>query len=163
MSRIWTYWAYYQRNRLQTRTASGYTISVMQATAQPQQRATASEFFAFERAIESTSKHRAQNRLVPFIAQWDTLLTLFRHTVEIPFLVEVEWALTPDQHRVVLTNLLAMAEMIWNQVKDLENPALAAVGYDKAFVEENLNISEINMKRGMPRMMKESGRKRMKR
>lgn len=101
-------------------------------------RASSSGFLGFERAMESTSKHRSQSRLDAFVAQWDVLLTMYRHTVEMPRLLAIEGALDENQHRAVLTNLLGMAEAIWIQAKDVDDQLLSQTGYDKKFIKANL-------------------------
>lgn len=101
------------------------------------QRVAASDFLAFEHAFQATARHRSQNRIAPLIGQWEVLITIFKHGCELPFLLGQSDA-DSSQHRTLLTGLLAMGENIWVQIKDAPSEILAQTGYEKSFVESNI-------------------------
>jgi hypothetical protein len=93
----------------------------------------------FERAVQTTEKHRAKNRVVLMVAQWEVLISVFKHAVEIPSLLELDEAPTKTQHRTILTSLLNIGEIIWGHTNEGQDPTIIEAGYDEDFISANLN------------------------
>ena len=73
------------------------------------------------------------------IAQWEVLISVFKHGVEIPSLLELPDAPTKTQHRTALTSLLNVGEAIWGLTNEGEDEAIIdEAGYDKGFISANL-------------------------
>ena len=106
----------------------------MTATLPRFQRAT-TPFAAFDQAIETANRHRTENRLGAAVAQWETLLTMFKQFIELPHLAGMP---AGSGHRSVLTGLMSMGESFQSQIEKSSGRAMEGSGFEKEFVEANV-------------------------
>jgi hypothetical protein len=91
--------------------------------------------FSVGQELLRVAQQDGQKQLSVLLAQWEMIVTFFKHGLEIPLCINQGDASLKEQHRVILAGAIAIGEVASVQSKGAN---LNEIGYNGDFVSANL-------------------------
>jgi hypothetical protein len=79
-----------------------------------------------------------QKAIAVLFGQWEMIITFFKHGLEIPLCINPDNEMLREQHRLSLTAIMSMGELLLARTKNLKDDEIEAFGYSRSFLSSNV-------------------------
>jgi hypothetical protein len=90
------------------------------------------------REMMRVAQEGGQKSLSAFLGQWEMIITFFKHGLEIPLCINQSNETLRDHHRLLLTGIMGMGEMLLEKTKVVPDKQLEELGYSREFIKANV-------------------------